>query len=83
MKKLITKKEARDKYGIIVMKHHDYKYYLLPNGNVVDSDGDIRYTKPDMTTEEIIEALRKIQASIEHDRYTIENIDALIAKLNK
>lgn len=43
MKKQISKKEAREKYGVIVKRFHDYKYYLLDNGDVVDSDGDIRY----------------------------------------
>lgn len=43
MQKEITKKEARDKYGIIALKRHDLKYFLQDNGNVVDSAGDIRY----------------------------------------
>jgi len=43
MKKEISKKEAKEKYGIIIKRFHAYKYYLLDNGDVVDSDGDIRY----------------------------------------
>ena len=45
-KKQITIKEAQDKYGIVVSKMQRYnkvKYYLQDNGNVIDSDGDIRY----------------------------------------
>jgi hypothetical protein len=42
-RKQISKKEARTKYGIVVKRYHDYKYYLLENGDVVDSDGDIRF----------------------------------------
>jgi hypothetical protein len=43
MKKQISKKVASQKYGIIVKRYHDYKYYLLDNGSVVDSDGCVRY----------------------------------------
>lgn len=41
----ITKALARTKYGIVT-SHNDYRYYLLPNGDVVDSDGDTRYSLP-------------------------------------
>ena len=44
-KKEISKKQAREKYGIIVKRFHDYKYFLLENGDVIDSDGDIRYVE--------------------------------------
>ena len=43
MKKEISKKIAKEKYGILVRSWHDYKYYLLDNGNVIDSAGDLRY----------------------------------------
>lgn len=49
MKKQITQKQAKEKYGIIVSKMQKLdrvKYYLLDNGNVIDSMGDIRYYKP-------------------------------------
>lgn len=36
-----------------------------------------------MTTQQIITELRNIQAQIETDRYTYENIQALINKLSK
>lgn len=45
-KKLISRKVASEKYGIVVSKMQQYnkvKYYLLDNGSVVDSDGDVRY----------------------------------------
>ena len=42
--KRISKKEASEKYGVITTGINSlYRYYLLLNGNVVDSDGDIRY----------------------------------------
>lgn len=44
IKKKISKKEAREKYGIIIKRFHNYEYFLLENGDVVDSDGDVRYT---------------------------------------
>lgn len=46
MKKQITQKLAREKYGIVISKmqhYNNYKFYLLDNGNVIDSDSDIRY----------------------------------------
>jgi len=46
MKKRISQKVARTKYGIVISKlqhYNNYKFFLLDNGNVVDSDGDIRY----------------------------------------
>lgn len=42
-KKQISKKQAKEKYGIIIRRYDDYKYYLLSNGDVVDSDGCIRF----------------------------------------
>lgn len=41
--KEVNRKEASEKYGIIVKRFHDYKYYLMSNGNVIDSDGDTRF----------------------------------------
>lgn len=44
--KQITQKVAREKYGIVISKmqrYNGYKFYLLPNGDVIDSDGDIRF----------------------------------------
>ena len=49
MKKQITQKEAKEKYGVVISKmqhYNNYKFYLLDNGDVVDSNGDIRYTSP-------------------------------------
>lgn len=49
-KKQITQKEAKSKYGIVISKMQKLdkvKFYLLPNGNVVDSLGDIRYRNDD------------------------------------
>ena len=46
MKKRISQKIAKEKYGIVISKlqhYNNYKFFLLDNGNVVDSDGDIRY----------------------------------------
>ena len=35
------------KEGIITsLKRHNHRFYLLDNGNVIDSDGDIRYIAP-------------------------------------
>ena len=43
----ITKALARTKYGIITTGPNSlYRYYLLPNGDVIDSDGDTRYSLP-------------------------------------
>lgn len=42
MKKQISAKTAREKYGVIVKKPNFYKFYLLDDGRVIDSDGDIR-----------------------------------------
>ena len=39
----IGKKVARDKYGVLTSRYDDLKYYLLDNGQVVDSAGDLRY----------------------------------------
>lgn len=44
-KKRISKEVASEKYGIITTGVNSlYNYYLLPNGDVIDSDGDVRYT---------------------------------------
>lgn len=48
-KKQITQKEAKEKYGIVISKSQKLdrtKFFLLANGNVVDSLGDIRFQKP-------------------------------------
>jgi hypothetical protein len=48
-KKQITQKEAKEKYGIVISKSQKLdktKFFLLANGDVVDSLGDIRYKKP-------------------------------------
>lgn len=43
--KKISKKEARDKYGIITKGVNSfYDYYLTEDGKVYDDDGDLRYT---------------------------------------
>lgn len=45
----ISNKEASTKYGIIISKmqiYNKYKFFLLENGDVIDSDGDIRYENP-------------------------------------
>lgn len=44
--KQITQKEAKEKYGIVISKMQKLDgvtFYLLDNGNVIDSLGDIRY----------------------------------------
>jgi hypothetical protein len=46
MKKQITQKLAKEKYGVVIskMQHYNhYKFFLLDDGRVMDSDGDIRY----------------------------------------
>lgn len=40
--KRISKEEASTKYGVLT-KYDDVKYYLTSNGNIVDSDGNLRY----------------------------------------
>lgn len=43
--KSISKKEAHEKYGVIVTGANSlYDYYLTEDGKVIDSDGDIRYS---------------------------------------
>lgn len=43
----IPRKTARAKYGIVTSGASNlYAYYLLDNGNVIDSDGDVRYIAP-------------------------------------
>lgn len=43
-KKKITKRQAKERYGIITTGvNSNYSYYLLKNGDVIDNDGDIRY----------------------------------------
>ena len=43
----ITLKEARTKYGILPSKLAEYnKFWLLDNGNVIDSTDSIRYIAP-------------------------------------
>ena len=45
--KRISKKEASEKYGVITTGINSmYRYYLNDAGEVVDSDGDVRYTPP-------------------------------------
>jgi hypothetical protein len=41
----ISKKEAKEKYGIITNGASGYQnsYFLLENGDVVDNDGNIRF----------------------------------------
>ena len=44
MKKKITQKEAKEKYGILMSHLPEYnKFFLLDDGRVVDSVGDTRY----------------------------------------
>lgn len=41
---VVSKTEARDKYGINTTgANSDYRYFLLKNGDVIDNDGDIRF----------------------------------------
>jgi hypothetical protein len=43
--KRISKKDASQKYGVITTGvNSQYKYFLNDKGEVVDSDGDVRYT---------------------------------------
>lgn len=45
--KRISKKEASERYGVLVGGVNSmYKYYLREDGFVVDSDGDLRYIPP-------------------------------------
>lgn len=49
-KKQITQKEAKEKYGIVISKSQkldNIKFFLLANGDVVDSLGDKRYIADD------------------------------------
>ena len=60
MKQRISQKIAKEKYGIVISKsqhYNNYKFFLLDNGNVVDSDGDTRYLNP-----------RKIPKENRHDK---------------
>jgi hypothetical protein len=44
--KQISHKTAREKYGVIISKIQildGVRFYLLDNGNIIDSIGDIRY----------------------------------------
>ena len=41
----ISKKEAKNKYGVLTKKNDGLIYFLLENGNVIDSIGDTRYIK--------------------------------------
>lgn len=41
----VSVSEAVTKFGIVHHARHNYKYYLLDNGNIIDNDGDIRYIK--------------------------------------
>ena len=44
MKKKISKKEASEKYGVVTDGANSlYEYFLKDNGQVVDSDGDVRF----------------------------------------
>lgn len=46
--KRISNKVASEKYGIVISKmqrYNGYRFYLLENGNVIDSDGDLRFIK--------------------------------------
>lgn len=48
-KKQITQKLAKEKYGILISKMQKLdkiKFYLLDNGNVIDSTDSIRYIAP-------------------------------------
>ena len=44
-KTLITKEEAREKYGVLTNSHvaTNLRYYLTEDGRVIDSAGDTRY----------------------------------------
>ena len=47
MKKKITQKEAKEKYGIQMSHLPEYnKFFLLDDGRVEDIDGNIRYIPP-------------------------------------
>lgn len=50
--KRISKKVAREQYGIIIRGLNSlYAYYLRKDGCIVDSVGDIRYYPPDYLSE--------------------------------
>lgn len=59
-KKRISIKEARSKYGIVASGGSSLlRYYLLDNGNVEDSLGDIRYHAP-KTKQKIVVPLSEL-----------------------
>ncbi len=48
--KKFRKKEAHDKYGVIVTGVNSlYDYYLTDDGKVIDGDGDIRFIPPTLS----------------------------------
>ena len=68
MKKQITQKVAKEKYGVFIskMQHISHtKFYLLDNGNVVDSCGDIRFiADKGIDTADLCEVAHTITAEI-------------------
>ncbi len=66
-KTLIGKKVARDKYGVLTSRYDNLKYYLLENGKIIDSAGDLRYDPNPRTTEydKVIDALILIDEQAE------------------
>jgi hypothetical protein len=59
MRKRISKKEASQKYGILTGgMNMFYRYYLLDNGDVVDSDGDFRFIKDNVHKQKRLDYLR-------------------------
>ncbi|MES2408766.1 MAG: hypothetical protein V4509_00515 [Patescibacteria group bacterium] len=85
----ITFKEAKEKYGIVnsAMQRLDkVRFYLLDNGNVVDSMGDIRYIakKPKVNEyNRIIDALNYIDEMVEHSNITYDEQKRVAKAYNK
>lgn len=64
-KKQITQKLAKEKYGIVIsqmQKLDKIKFFLLDDGNVIDSNGDVRYINYgySFTYDELMDALNHI-----------------------
>jgi hypothetical protein len=73
----ISKKVARDKYGIITTGVNSmYDYFLLENGNVIDDEGDIRYTKPQISP--LQEAINELEIAKKNVQTLLDEPESLI-----
>jgi hypothetical protein len=63
--KRISKKVASSKYGVITTGiNSQYKYFLNEKGEVVDSDGDVRYTPPVNEYKKILKNTEAYKANV-------------------